>query len=515
MRKILTILFLFFISFGYSQRFPSIDSAKRYTLKYIRNSTVESFTNLRMQNVSYGTLELLEDLVGNGYIDSLWIVDGGSNADTLRYRMGSTTYTAGLISGGGGGTWGSITGTLSSQSDLQAALNAKANTTLTLTINGTAYDLSANRSWTVGDLLSSGSYSNPAWITDLAYSKITGVPSFLQYYLINGATNLGSGSQVFKDTSSNKINLRSIVAGTGISVTQNANDITIASTIPANADSTAARIVRGTFAQRPAVPDTGQIFWQTDALEGRYEYDGYQWNFIGAPQNYLVNDQFTYSATQNGSGHTAFASGTGSGGNHTVYTDTISNIGSAGQWKLQTGTTSTGYTYIYNNNSAYGTSDSITFYNEQYIKIPVLSNGTDRFQVQVGINASSGYGGNSMVFKYQDDVNSGNWQTQTATPGGGAGNSTVKNTSVPVGTGWVKLGIKSINTRNNNTLQLFYINDVLVSTHSKLAGDKISETQAGSATAIYYSTSGIFKSIGTTNRIMLIDYSFTYKIRSK
>lgn len=52
----------------------------------------------------------------------------------------------------------------------------------TLTINGTAYDLTANRNWTVGDLVSSGSYANPTWITSLAYSKLTGVPAFLTSY---------------------------------------------------------------------------------------------------------------------------------------------------------------------------------------------------------------------------------------------------------------------------------------------------------------------------------------------
>lgn len=103
----------------------------------------------------------------------------------------------------------------------------------TLTINGTTYDLSANRSWTItsmiypnagialstgtgwgasiidnsanwntaygwgnhtsaGYLPSSiaattyvsltGSYTNPSWITSLAYSKITGVPAFLTSY---------------------------------------------------------------------------------------------------------------------------------------------------------------------------------------------------------------------------------------------------------------------------------------------------------------------------------------------
>jgi predicted heme/steroid binding protein len=48
-----------------------------------------------------------------------------------------------------GATWGSITGTLSAQTDLQSALDAKVPTTRTLTINGTPYDLSTDRSWTI------------------------------------------------------------------------------------------------------------------------------------------------------------------------------------------------------------------------------------------------------------------------------------------------------------------------------------------------------------------------------
>lgn len=50
--------------------------------------------------------------------------------------------------------WGSITGTLSNQTDLQNALNAKVPTSRTITINGTSYDLSANRTWSVGTLTS-------------------------------------------------------------------------------------------------------------------------------------------------------------------------------------------------------------------------------------------------------------------------------------------------------------------------------------------------------------------------
>jgi hypothetical protein len=103
----------------------------------------------------------------------------------------------------------------------------------TLTINGTSYDLSADRSWTINSMVYpsagialstgtawgtsitdnsanwntafgwgnhasagyltsataattyvslTGSYANPAWITSLAYSKITGVPAFLTSY---------------------------------------------------------------------------------------------------------------------------------------------------------------------------------------------------------------------------------------------------------------------------------------------------------------------------------------------
>lgn len=44
-----------------------------------------------------------------------------------------------------------------------------------LTINGLTQNLSANRTWTVGDILSTGSYSNPSWITSLAANKIPGL----------------------------------------------------------------------------------------------------------------------------------------------------------------------------------------------------------------------------------------------------------------------------------------------------------------------------------------------------
>ena len=83
---------------------------------------------------------------------------------------------------------------------VQTALNAKqdsigytpANAARTLTINGTTYDLSANRSWSVGDLVSTGSYSNPSWLTALAWGKITGTPTTLSGYGITDGVSTGS-----------------------------------------------------------------------------------------------------------------------------------------------------------------------------------------------------------------------------------------------------------------------------------------------------------------------------------
>jgi hypothetical protein len=63
-------------------------------------------------------------------------------------------------------------------------------TARTLTINGVGYDLSANRAWTVGDVRTDQSYTNPSWIASLAWSKITSTPTTLAGYgITDGASN--------------------------------------------------------------------------------------------------------------------------------------------------------------------------------------------------------------------------------------------------------------------------------------------------------------------------------------
>jgi len=95
MKYILSILLIILSFSAFSQtRFPSVDSAKNYVLRYVKNSAVESFTNWRMQNVNYGTLELLDSLAGNGAIDSIW-----KSGDTLKYSKFGVNYTIGTVGG--------------------------------------------------------------------------------------------------------------------------------------------------------------------------------------------------------------------------------------------------------------------------------------------------------------------------------------------------------------------------------------------------------------------------------
>ncbi len=100
MKKLLFIIgvFICFQSFG-QNRFPSVDSAKNYALRYVRNSTVESFTNLRMQQVVVGTLELLDSLTaisGGSGVDSIWL-SSSATKDTIKYSISGYTYTAATL----------------------------------------------------------------------------------------------------------------------------------------------------------------------------------------------------------------------------------------------------------------------------------------------------------------------------------------------------------------------------------------------------------------------------------
>ncbi len=109
-------------------------------------------------------------------------------------------------------------------------------TTRTLTINGSSFDLSTDRSWNVGDVLTTASYANPSWITALAYSKLTGAPTIPSttsqivegsnlYYTDSRARNaISAGTGISYNPATGiitNIGSASYTAGTGISIASN------------------------------------------------------------------------------------------------------------------------------------------------------------------------------------------------------------------------------------------------------------------------------------------------------
>ena len=145
-------------------------------------------------------------------IESAFIVGNGTNNDdrsNLIFAAENQVIISGSVISNYGFT-GSLQGTASfavsaswaptAETDpvfsawlLTSPLSGYVPTSRTLTINGVTYDLSSNRSWTVGDLLSSGSYTNPSWLVSIPWSKITSAPTTLAGYGITDAID-GSGT---------------------------------------------------------------------------------------------------------------------------------------------------------------------------------------------------------------------------------------------------------------------------------------------------------------------------------
>jgi hypothetical protein len=109
----------------------------------------------------------------------------------------SPVYIKVVYSGtSGGGTWGTITGTLSSQTDLQAALDLKVPTSRTLTINGVSQDLSANRTYTIDALPSQTGNSGKYLTTNgtIASWGVIDLSAYVPYTGATGSVNLGANN---------------------------------------------------------------------------------------------------------------------------------------------------------------------------------------------------------------------------------------------------------------------------------------------------------------------------------
>ena len=140
-------------------------------------------------------------------LDSIYgytpIGDAPSDGQTYGRKNGGWTVVTG---GGGPVAWGSITGTITAQTDLITYLSTNyVPQTRNITINGVTYDLSADRTWTITAGVSSVTASSPLASTGGATPDIS----------IQQANGSQGGYLTSADwtTFNNKFNLPSLTAG--------------------------------------------------------------------------------------------------------------------------------------------------------------------------------------------------------------------------------------------------------------------------------------------------------------
>lgn len=394
-------------------------------------------------------------------VDSVWKVSGGG-VDTLKYRAFGNTYTVGTFNGSGGDT-----------------------TSLSNRINN-AYNSVEGTSDSTGLI-----FIKPNGGRDTV--SILGAMGGPGSGEVNTASNVGTGAEVFKEKSGVDFRFRSIIGSNGITVTQNSDDITISPTIA---------VTRGTFAQRPASPDTGQLYWQTDRLAGQWEYDGIEWRFRGVASKFDFNETFSAGATSSVGRLTGLTGGTASTAN--IYRQK----GGTSYLQLNTGTTTTGYSsyQIAFSEETVLQLDSVITYREFRVRLPILSDGTETYESAVGwLGHQSLWSFMTLGFHYTHSNNGGRWETRTRKFDNSA-NMTVKDTGVPVVAGqWYKMGIE-VNGFTNTIY--FYIDDVLVATHT--SAENIPVPNSTNNNQYNY---GIAKQAGTTARVMDVDYAISYIVK--
>lgn len=108
-------------------------------------------------------------------------VTGVADGDVLTWDAGASEWVPEAPSGGGSGAWGTITGTLSSQTDLQAALDAKASAVVDVITptnsSGTVTLDFDGKSKYVGEI------TLAANVTTLAVSNLPGAGKYAEYEL--------------------------------------------------------------------------------------------------------------------------------------------------------------------------------------------------------------------------------------------------------------------------------------------------------------------------------------------
>lgn len=186
-----------------------------------------------------------------------------------------------------------------------------------------------------------------------------------------------------------------------------------------------ASIQKGTITQRLAIasPDSGAVFYQTNELEGYYQYTGHEWAW-NPPANVIIQDwnQFTLTSIGGSSGTSGTGSVAISQNYGAVWNGTETVIGTD---SMSTGTSSSGTAYILLGNQLTDSMYNKSFITYFRLKLNQYGNSTDSYRLIAGVtgtlfNAPSSVG--NIIFRY-DSVNvNGKWQVELRN---GSGTTTI------------------------------------------------------------------------------------------
>lgn len=249
--------------------------------------------------------------------------------------------------------------------------------------------------------------------------------------------------------------------------------------IHATATNTLGKLAVGTQSQLPVVQSTGIL--------------GYE-NQVNPSYRTLFYEEFTHGFASSNLICSMIYGNSGAGANATL-ANSISSAANIGILDLETGTTTTGYSWI--NDQPTGLKciyvGGGSHYYETLVKLSSLSDGTDTFFVQLGIcigsntiNTSDG-----VYFGYTHSLSSGNWRCYTSK----ASTDTVTDSGVAASAAaFQRLGFL-INAAASSVT--FYINGAVVATHA---------TNIPLSTTAMRRWAIINKSAGTTTRHLYTDY---------
>jgi hypothetical protein len=408
---------------------------------------------------------------------------------------GGTTGQA-LFKTGGGYEWATPTyppTTVSDVTGLQDSLNVVRNaavpTARTLTINGTTFDLTANRSWTV-----SGSGATWGSITGTLSSQ-TDLQSALNGKAASTHTHVKADVTDFAHThpQSDITNLVTDLAGKQATLVSGTNIKTInGSSVLGSGD----LVVSGSTTWGSI---TGTLSSQTDlqtALDTR--------TVIGHNNSRLLNtytyfNEFINSVTTASSGTDVQATNSGTSAASSAQATTAANR--PGLLRATTGTTATGRTAVSSAGSVVRLGGGAWSF-EMDVNVTTLSNSTERFQLVIGFfdGTTAANQTDGAYFLYDEGaVSTGStaaayWQTVTTSNSARTFNTGLTQTTVNAAQ-WYRLRIE-VNAAANSIG--FYIDNVLVATHTANI-----PTASGRETGFGYL---LIKSVGTTARTVDFDY---------